>query len=404
MVASRCAWGLSAIGVLWFFCCILPARAQEDALQNIALNRPYRCSVPVLPGWHGLVDGRSDSDSAPECFATANAGEFPQYVVVDLGAVCEISRVVVYNSANGNTRQVSLECSDDASAYQSLRKGFIFPDRSAMVLSHKFTPRKVRYVRLTLHDSWGGGLGGDGCLFLREVEVYGKRTGQGHVSGADPLLPFRGQPMMTDYPGLRIFRRYCLANSAVPLRVAVLGDAFAAPAPGEAHWTGELFQRLERRWGRAPEVRNTAGLGFTADDCRLLIDQQEERPDLVLLSLGHNAALSRTDLVQFRQHATGAIAPLAERLEALVLIVTPPPVAHQDSLALFHDAAGADSAPYAWQIETLAQEHRLPLVRTGAVLANSSYGVGELYADNLHLSDRGHEMLGIVIDRLLAGS
>jgi len=150
VVASRCAWGVSAIAVVSILGYVVRTEAQGDALQNIALGRPYRCSVPVLPGWHGLVDGKCDGDSAPECFATSNVDKFPQYVVIDLGAICEISRVVVYNSANGNTRKVSLECSDDASDYQVLRQGFIFPDKSAMVLSHKFTPRKARYVRLTL--------------------------------------------------------------------------------------------------------------------------------------------------------------------------------------------------------------------------------------------------------------
>ena len=87
----------------------------------------------------------------------------------------------------------------------------------------------------------------------------------------------------------------------------------------------------------------------------------------------------------------------------LVVLVTPPPIAHMDSMALYQEALGVDGAPCAWQVETLALEYKLPLVRTGAVLANSSYGVGDLYADNLRLSDRGHEMLAIVIDRLLAG-
>ena len=403
MVASRCAWGVSAVAVLSMLSCVVHTEAQGDALQNIALGRPYRCSVPVLPGWHGLVDGKCDGDSAPECFATSNVDKFPQYVVIDLGAICEISRVVVYNSANGNTKKVSLECSDDASDYQLLRQGFIFPDKSAMVLSHKFTPRKARYVRLTLHDTWGGGLGGDNCLFLREVEVYGKRTDQPYASGADPLLPFKGQEMTTEYRSLRIFRRYCLGNPALPLRVAVVGDGFGMAAPGKAHWTTGLFERLERRWGRAPEIENLASNSFVADDCRALVEGSEEPPDLVLLTMGYSAALGKVDPTQLRQSAASAVSLLTDRTDALVVVVTPPPVAHQDGMALYQEALGVDSAPCAWQVETLAREHKLPLVRTGAVLVNSSYGIDDLYADNLHLSDRGHEMLAIVIDRLLAG-
>jgi hypothetical protein len=394
---------VSAIAVVSILGYVVRTEAQGDALQNIALGRPYRCSVPVLPGWHGLVDGKCDGDSAPECFATSNVDKFPQYVVIDLGAICEISRVVVYNSANGNTRKVSLECSDDASDYQVLRDGFIFPDKSAMVLSHKFTPRKARYVRLTLHDTWGGGLGGDNCLFLREVEVYGKRTDQPHASGADPLVPFKGQEMTIEYRSLRIFRRYCLGNPALPLRVAVVGDGFGMATPGQAHWTTGLFERLERRWGRAPQIENLASKSFVAEDCRALFEGSEQQPDLVLLTMGYSAALGRTDAAQFRQSTVNAVSLLTERTDALVVLVTPPPIVHQDSMGLYQEAIGADSATCAWQVETLASEHKLPLVRTGAVLANSSYDVSDLYADNLHLSDRGHEMLAIVIDRLLAG-
>ena len=119
--------------------------------------------------------------------------------------------------------------------------------------------------------------------------------------------------------------------------------------------------------------------------------------------MGYNAALSKVDPTQLRHSAANAIGLLTERTDALVVLVTPPPIAHMDSMALYQEALGVDGAPCAWQVETLALEYKLPLVRTGAVLANSSYGVGDLYADNLRLSDRGHEMLAIVIDRLLAG-
>ena len=89
--------------------------------------------------------------------------------------------------------------------------------------------------------------------------------------------------------------------------------------------------------------------------------------------------------------------------DAVVVILTPPPVAHNKALRLYEVVANMDSAVYAWQLELLAQTHKLPVVRTGAVLGNSSYDLEDLYADNMHLSDRGHETLAIALDRLLAG-
>ena len=94
---------------------------------------------------------------------------------------------------------------------------------------------------------------------------------------------------------------------------------------------------------------------------------------------------------------------MAEKTNAVVVILTPPPVAHNKSLKLYEVAANVDSAAYAWQLELLAQTQKLPMVRTGAVLGNSSYDLQDIYADNMHISDRGHETLAVALDRLVAG-
>ena len=54
---------------------------------NVARDRPFRCSDEVMDGWTGLVDGVTDSDSAPGCFATGNGNEFPKTVTIDLQRV-----------------------------------------------------------------------------------------------------------------------------------------------------------------------------------------------------------------------------------------------------------------------------------------------------------------------------
>ncbi len=378
--------------------------AAQRPPENIALYRPYRCSVPLLVGWTGLVDGNREADTAPECFATANLETFPKYITIDLGAACNINRVVVYSSANGNTKKVSLECSLDAEQYQQLRQGFIFPDRKAMALSHEFKPRQARYVRLTLYDTWGQGLGGDNCMFLREVEVYGWRPQGAAEKPSDPLGAFKGQEMTVAYPSLRIFRRYCLNNPNAPLSVWLLGDSFAVADEAVAHWSGLLVARLQQRYDKRLEIALGGCRAFTLADYQLFMSQQEgNQPDLVILTLGYDAAVSQLQEAAFRGAAGEIIKLLAENTDALVVIVTPPPVAHSDHLKRYEVAAKVDSTGYAWQLELLAQTHKFPVVRTGAVLGNSSYDLADIYADNIQLADRGHEAVAIALDRLLAG-
>jgi len=397
----RAVTGLALAGALSFRGMTAAAAAET----NIALNRPYRCSVPVLIGWTGLVDGNHTADTAPECFATANVAKYPKYITIDLGAVSAISRVVVYNSANGNTKKVSIECSVDGQQYEQLRQGYIFPDRMAMSLSHQFNSRQARHVRLTIHDSWGNGLGGDDCIFLREVEVFGTRPQIPTQQPANPLASFKGQPISVSYPALKVFRRYCLSRAELPLRMAVLGDSFAAAdEEDQSHWGALLAILSEQRYGKTPEVSLLGSNAFTPFDCQLFLKQQEGRyPDLVLLTLGHDATVARRQMAEFTEAAGDTLELLAETTDAMVVVVTPPPVMHDRNLKRYEVVANADTTPYAWQLEVLAQMHKLPLVRSAAALANSGYGPADLYEDNLQLSHRGHEAVAIALDRLLAG-
>jgi len=57
---------------------LLIAAGTAAAQENVALNRPFVCSSDVMDGWTGLVDGVSDSDSGPGCFATSDEVGFPK--------------------------------------------------------------------------------------------------------------------------------------------------------------------------------------------------------------------------------------------------------------------------------------------------------------------------------------
>ena len=378
--------------------------AAQSAAQNIALHRVYRCSVPLLTGWTGLVDGNRKADTAPECFATANVEKFPRYLTVDLGTICTINRVVVYNSGNGNTKKVSLECSPDSKGYTKLRQGFIFPNHRPLALSHEFKPRKARYVRLTMYDSWGDGLGGENCLFLREVEVYGWRPHEKPQRPSDPLAAFAYQPMSVSYPSLRIFRRYCLEEKDAPLRIGLLGDSFAGPEEDGNGWAVMIAERLGEQYEKTPDVLVSVEQSFGAADCQAFLEQYKDVEfDLIVLTLGLDAAVSQLPVTEFRSAAEEVVKLLVGETNALVVVVTPPPIAHNEQLRLYETVEGLDTGGYGWQLELVAQMEKLPLIRTGAVLANSSYGVGDLYADNMHLSGRGHEVVAAAGCLLLAG-
>ena len=378
-----------------------PALAQTSAA-NLALQRPYVTSTEMLRGWTGLVDGDRDSDTAPGCHATANTPGLPKHVVIDLGASCVISKMVVYNSANGNTRTVSLASSTDGRTYKKLRDpDFIFADRDPLVLSVVFQPRPARYVRVTFRDTWKGGLGGDYCMFLREVEVYGQ---PGKETPEDPLKLAAEQPPFQSERAARIFKRYCLSSPG-DLNIAVVGDLTVIDADKEGHWATVAANGLRQAYPGKRLTVEVAG-GTSGSIARGLEWAQQRRdalaPDLVLISYGAQAAASRAEVGEFRTKYQSLVNELLDNTAALVVIVTPPPFMSEEPVA---DRGGKarDTRPYAWATEQVAQGRGVPLVRTASVLARvaSPGSRSALYLDNQHLGEAGHQALGMAIVELL---
>lgn len=375
------------------------AMAQEPAV-NLALGRPYVSNAAVLPGWTGLVDGDRDSDSAPACFATANSAEYPKHVTIDLGGQCTITKVVVYNSGNGNTRTVSLASSADAETYKLLREpDFIFADRDPLFLSVAFQPRVARYIRVSFRDTWKGGLGGDNCMFLREVEVFGEA---GKEMRDDPLKLVGTQPPYETDRAVRIFRHYCLEEPG-DLNIAVVGDVTVINADKEGHWATVAADTLRRLY---PQKRLTVEIaGGTSGSIAYGLDWAQQRrgslaPDLVLLSYGAQAASAKADVGEFRVKYQGLVNELLTNTAALVIAITPPPY------LAGNDPGKADERgtwPYAWAVEQVAQSQRMPLVRTASVLARTANPTDRvsLLLDGQHLGEAGHQALGMAIADLL---
>ena len=369
---------------------------------NLAVNRPYASSGPTLSGWTGLVDGEKDSDSAPGCFATGNEASFPKYVVIDLGADCTITKVVVYNSGDGNTRTVSLSASLDGVNYKKLRDpDFIFADRDPLMLSVAFQqPRQAHYVRLTFLDTWSKGLGGDNCLFVREVEVFGTR---GEEKEDNPFAFATGQAPLVTNRSVDVFRRYCLDNRG-DMRVTVVGDYFIGGSDEDTHWARQAAEELAKLH---PDKKITmTAVGGSEGAISYALDWAKDHrgalaPDLIILAYGAQAASVGADLGEFRGKYQGLVNELVENTQALVVVVTPPPFLQDKSMAWFSKTQGHSTRPYAWMAEQVALSRGLPLVRSAAVLAKVPGDKTPLFADNMHLSPEGHRALGLAIADLL---
>ncbi len=221
------------------------APAASGPVLDLALNRPFTLNGETLPGWDGLVDGVKDSDDPPGCFATDNAAKFPKNAVIDLGCLCDISKIVVYNSANGNTREVIVSISKDAKTYDVLRD-YVFPNARYQPLIHSFTARRARFIKLIFKDSWRKGLGGDNILYLREVEVFGRRLEKPDSGTVWSFLATA--PTVRRSPSWNVLRRY-LKEVNRQARVAVLTDATPEALLGPDGWLSRSLSESGRSIG-----------------------------------------------------------------------------------------------------------------------------------------------------------
>ena len=385
---------------------VLCAAGSSGAGQNLALNKSYLCTSELLAGWTGLVDGLKDSDQPPACFATDNSPGFPKELVIDLGAVLPITKIAVYNSLNGNTRHIAVLSSVNATDFESLRE-YYFPPDKVQPLVHSFPahPRRARYVKVKMYDSWTGGRNGDNCLYLREVEVYA--TPQGSVSTPDSLTEVmalaRWQQPLVEPPTVPLFRRYCLEAKSESA-IGLLGDGFAAFGNQlSPTWVDLFIARLKERGGyQNIEVTNLVGEPGLSNLTRLQGELASlTSVDLLIIAYGTQAALDGMPTLDFR----GRLHELAEstqhQLTALTVVVTPAPFANRSDWPRYAEVQGKDSLRLARAAEQVATLAGYALVRTASVLARSERESQELYQDNVTLSQPAHRALSRALEELL---
>ncbi len=375
-----------------------------QAAPNVAVDKLYQCSSEILPEWTGLTDGVKDSDQPPACFATDNSADFPKEIIIDLDTVCQVTKIAVYNSLNGNTRRIAVLTSVDLEDFEELRE-YYFPPFQVQPLIHSFPARQVRYVKIKLYDTWGGGRGGDNCLYLREVEVYGEEeadSGSGQ-SGADILRLAALRPPVVAPHCVQIFRRYCL-ETQLDLTIGILGDRFALPdRADQTHWITLFTQQLEGQDdSRQIQVINRAMPGQDPHQgAQLLTQMAQPGPvDVLIIAYGTDAALTAMPVSQFRRELQYLLEAALDTVPALVVMVTPVVFAGDPTLAYYSQVQGKQTQQMTAAVEEVAATSDCVLVRTASVLGHQLDNIDDLYRDNLRLSDEAQQALAEALGQL----
>ncbi len=377
---------------------------QASAAENLAYNKQYQCSTELLLGWTGLTDGVKDSDQPPACFATDNSPRFPKEVIIDLQRPYQVSKIVVHNSLNGNTRHIGVSISEDLETFEPLRE-YIFPASQVQPLIHSFAPRSARYVKITLHDTWRRGVKGENCLFLREVEVYGAGpAGVQPGPSAEQILRLAatGPPLVVPH-SVQIFRRYCL-QSQPGILVGILGDSFAvSDGENQRHWADLFVQQLKDDDDFPQlEVRNLATAHQDPHQGAELLDQllETETPDMLIIAYGTDAGRARVSPDQFRREFEYLLREAFSKLPALVVVVTPPGVP-PDEGPQYSSARVKQALKMAQITEEGACLTKAAVVRTGSVLGRQIENIPHVYEADHTLSSEANQAVATALVELL---
>lgn len=382
------------------------ASVHGQDLDNLARGRSFTTSGTTYGNWTGLVDGVTDSDRAPHCFATDGSDRFPKWVVIDLGFVCRISKVEVFNSYNGNVKTVEIYWSRHGQKFDILRE-YIFPNGRLEKLSHSFPPREARYVKVAFRDTHGDGYGGDYYMFLREVEVWGEPGSAGTPTSVTPEHRLDAGPRW-----LKIFRHYALRGDA-DLKLMLLGDSVGVPPPSadDVRPFGQLLAELLTEQalggdeaGEGAQVRLT---DLCADrhglaTCLARLDQEviTQEPDIVVVAFGQWASL-QGDRTGLRDRLNRLVAGLLDGTHAAVILVTPPPMLGDETKPFYEDTRGRSCTWAEQTVKAIGELNDLPVLDTAAALKETELDLAELYEDNLHLNAIGHTVVAQRIFNLL---
>ncbi|MEK6794664.1 MAG: sialate O-acetylesterase [Spirochaetota bacterium] len=146
---------------------------------GIAMGKPFVCSHPnssqyAIGSYGGLTDGLLD-DNARTIFSTDGSMTFPKNVTIDLKGSFTVDTIRVYNSAQGGTKNVSVQVSSDGASFTEVGKTE-FKNYTMDVYELKGLSLKnvsqVRIVFENVHEIsiWKKV---NGFVLIRELEVQG---------------------------------------------------------------------------------------------------------------------------------------------------------------------------------------------------------------------------------------
>lgn len=293
------------------------------ALFNVSEHKPFGEASPGDPNWRGLTDGVKDSDTAPGCYATNNAPQYPKSLIIDLGGLYPVRQINVTNSLNGNTRSVSIYYGRNRDNWD---KGWrhVFPPSTVREFSYSIPERPIRYVRIDFEDTHGGGFGGDNVLYLREVQVW--------ATSPDPLAGNRP----VDRSAYCSLSRQLQTNVQltfgrhVPARVVLLGDSCIEPEGKVIPFPALLEDLLNATFvqkGESPQhvsvvapLQRGRGIAETLKALRFI--NQLRDADLLLLSFGpegQTQGLAKTAELYKR-----LVAEIGRATDGAILGIVPP--------------------------------------------------------------------------------
>ncbi len=125
--------------------------------------RSHNCRPGVL------TDGITRPSGFNETYYTSPGDEFPKWVIIDLGTVRRINSVIVYNSGELDSRNISLYYARELGSYNLITDDmFVRPYSRLCGRLDKKIP--ARYIKVAVEDSYGF----KKKVSLAEIEVYGE--------------------------------------------------------------------------------------------------------------------------------------------------------------------------------------------------------------------------------------
>ncbi|MCF6177365.1 MAG: GDSL-type esterase/lipase family protein [Victivallaceae bacterium] len=155
---------------------VMVAAVEAKDSRNLAFGKSYvSSSNNKNVQWQaGLTDGRKravdGADSKIGGYATGKDPDFPKIITIDLGALNQVSRVLVYNMKKYGTKNVEVSISSDGSEFKKVGTRQ-FKKADGKVYSYVFPQQPARFIRIALLDYYITGLNSN-YMFLREVEVF----------------------------------------------------------------------------------------------------------------------------------------------------------------------------------------------------------------------------------------